>query len=95
VSLHRKVETLARDGTYFDVLWSLLASSESLLGILGGLKLAFAVLSEVNLLRLNDVVGSDVFLLHVPQVGLDAHRIVGELAKEVVAMERGLERLLL
>jgi len=76
------------------VLSSLLASSESLLGILGGLKLAFAVLSEVYFLRLNDVVGGDIFLLHVPQVRLDAHRVVGELAKEVVAEARGLKRLL-
>jgi hypothetical protein len=72
-----------------------MVSSETLLGNLGSLKLAFAVLSEIDLLRLNDVVGSNVFLLHVPQVRLDANRVVRELAKEVVAVARGLERLLL
>jgi hypothetical protein len=54
------------------------------LGIDGGLELALAVLSEVDLLRLNDIVGGDVLLLDVSQIGLNAHRVVAQLADEVV-----------
>ncbi len=48
------------------------------------------ILSEVHLLRLDDVVGGDVLLLHVPQVGLDAGRIVSKSLDEGVAQNTSL-----
>ena len=53
-------------------------------GVDSSLILTLAVLIEVYLLRLNDVVGSNILLLDVSQIGLDANRVVTQFAQEIV-----------
>ena len=48
------------------------------------LEFFLAVGSDVDLLRLDDIVGSDILLLDISQVGLDAHRVIAQFAQESV-----------
>ena len=65
-------------------------SLKSVLSQLSLLELALAILIEVNLLAFDEIVGGNILLLHVSQVGLNAHRVVTELAQEVVTEVTGL-----
>jgi hypothetical protein len=55
---------------------SFLMSLKSVLSLLSLLELAFAILSKINLLTLNDIVGGNILLLHVPEIGLNAHGVI-------------------
>jgi hypothetical protein len=46
---------------------------KSVLSQLSLIKLALAILIEVNLLAFDEIVGGNILLLHVSQVGLNAH----------------------